>query len=117
MSEKNIRAVILAGGTGTRIGRMFPDIPKPMIPVCGKPLLQRQIESLVAQGFSNITLIIGYRADVIRQHLGTGEFYGANIDYIVEDEPLGTGGALSLLPRDDLLILYGDVYCNVDFLC
>ena len=109
-----IRAAILAGGKGTRISKLYPDLPKPMIPVCGKPLLQRQIESLVAQGFNDITLIIGCKADLIKQHFGTGEAYGANIDYIIEDEPLSTGGALSLLPRDDFLILYGDVYYDIE---
>jgi len=109
-----MRAAILAGGKGTRIGEMFPDLPKPMIPICGKPVLQWQIESLAAQGITDITLIVGYKADVIKQHFGSGENFGARLGYIVEDEPLGTGGALSLLPHEDTLILFGDVYCDID---
>lgn len=110
-----MRAAILAGGKGTRIGGLFPDLPKPMIPVCSKPLLQWQVESLVKQGIVGITLIIGCKADVIQRHFGDGGCFGANIEYIVEDEPLGTGGALSLLPREDTLVLFGDVYFEADF--
>ena len=110
-----MRAAILAGGRGTRIGGLYPGIPKPMIPVCGKPILQWQVESLSAQGISGITLIVGYKSDAIKQHFGDGKSLGAQIDYIAEDEPLGTGGALPLLPREDTLILFGDVYCDVDF--
>jgi len=110
-----MRAAILAGGKGTRIGQQFPDLPKPMIPVAGKPLLQHQVELLVRQGITDITLIIGYKSDIIRKHFGDGAAFGARIDYIIEDEPLGTGGALSLLPREETLILFGDLYLDVDF--
>ncbi|MDR1246034.1 MAG: HAD-IIIA family hydrolase [Clostridiales Family XIII bacterium] len=110
-----MRAVILAGGKGTRIKSLYPGLPKPMIPILGKPLLQYQIESLTRQGITDICLILGYRADVIQTHFGDGEAFGAKIEYIAEDEPLGTGGALSLLPREDTLILFGDVYFEVDF--
>lgn len=110
-----MRAAIIAGGKGTRIGMLYPDLPKPMIPICGKPLLQWQIESLVMQGVGDITLIVGYKADVVQAYFGRGEHYGAKISYIVEDKPLGTGGALVLLPREDTLVLLGDVYCDVDF--
>ncbi|MDR2560515.1 MAG: NTP transferase domain-containing protein, partial [Holophagales bacterium] len=102
-----MRTTILAGGSGTRIKSLFPDSPKPMIPVLAKPLLQWQIESLVAQSIHDITLIIGYRADLIQAHFGDGSAFGAKISYIVEDEPLGTGGALALLPPEDTLLLYG----------
>jgi NDP-sugar pyrophosphorylase family protein len=67
---------------------MFPDLPKPMIPVAGKPLLRHQIESLTDQGIRRITLIVGYRSDVIRSYFGDGRAFGAAIDYITEDEPL-----------------------------
>ena len=110
-----MRAAILAGGAGTRIGSLYPDLPKPMIPVLGKPLIQYQVESLTTQGIYDITLILGYKTDVIRTHFKNGKTYGARINYIVEDEPLGTGGALSMLPRENTLILFGDIYCEVDF--
>ena len=110
-----MRAAILAGGRGTRIGELFPNLPKPMVPILGKPILQRQIESLAAQGIGDITLIIGHRADQIQAHFGEGAAFGAKVSYIIEDQPLGTGGALSMLPADDTLLLYGDVYCEADF--
>lgn len=109
-----MRAAILCGGKGTRIGELFPDIPKSMIPVMGKPLLHYQLDLLVSQGINDITLMAGYKADIIREHFGNGSEFGANIKYIIEDEPLGTGGALSLLPKEDTLILMGDVYLDVD---
>jgi D,D-heptose 1,7-bisphosphate phosphatase len=86
-----------------------------MIPVAGKPPLQWQVESLVAQGICCCTMIVGYKAEAIQAHFGSGKAFGAKIDYIVEDSPLGTGGALSMLPREDTLVLYGDVFCDVDF--
>jgi D,D-heptose 1,7-bisphosphate phosphatase len=109
-----MRAAILAGGKGTRIAEYYPDLPKPMIPLCGKPLLQWQVEMLTAQGFADITLIVGHKADVIKEHFGDGSALGARIGYIVEDEPLGTGGALALLPREDTLVFFGDVYFDID---
>lgn len=110
-----MRAAILAGGKGTRIGQRFPDLPKPMIPVAGKPLLQHQVELLARQGITDITLIIGYKSEIIQKHFGDGAAFGARIDYIIEDKPLGTGGALSLLPREETLILFGDIYLDIDF--
>jgi histidinol-phosphate phosphatase family protein len=110
-----MRAVILAGGKGTRIGGLFPDLPKPMFPVCGKPVLQWQVELLAKQSIDDITLILGYKSDIIKQHFGGGEGFGVKISYIVEEKPLGTGGALAMLPREDTLVLFGDIYCDVDF--
>jgi len=110
-----MRAAIIAGGEGTRISGLFPELPKPMIPIYGKPNLQWQIESLATQGIRDITLIVGYKAESIQNHLGNGEAFAAQIDYIVEEQPLGTGGALALLPREDMLVLFGDIYCDIDF--
>ena len=109
-----MQTAIIAGGKGTRIAEYYPNIPKPMIPLNGKPLLQHQIEMLVNQGLTQITLIVGYKSEVIENYFGNGFKYGAEINYIKEDTPLDTGGALSLLPKEDTLILLGDVYCNID---
>ncbi len=109
-----MRAAILAGGKGTRIGMLYPDLPKPMIPVAGKPLLQYQLELLVKHGIVDITLIAGHKADVISSYFGDGHALGAQIKYIIEESPLGTGGALSMLPKDDTLELLGDVFLDVD---
>ncbi len=110
-----MRAAILAGGKGTRIAAQYPDIPKPMIPLCGRPVLEQQIRQLATQGIRDITLIVGYKADVIQKYFGDGKSFDVNISYIVENSPLGTGGALPLLPQEDTLLLLGDVYCEVDF--
>jgi histidinol-phosphate phosphatase family protein len=107
-------AAILAGGRGTRIGAAFPDLPKPMIPLCGKPILEHQIKTLCSCGIKDITLIVGYKSDVIKTYFGGGERFGVSIKYITEDEPLGTGGALSLLEKKDTLILLGDIYFDID---
>lgn len=110
-----MRVVIQAGGKGTRIAEYFPDLPKPMIPITDKPLLQHQIEMLATQGFKNITITIGYKADIIKDYFGNGEKFGVKIEYITEEFALGTGGALTLLSKEDTLVLFGDVYVDVDF--
>lgn len=107
--------VIMAGGKGTRMSASHPDMPKPMIPLCGKPILQWQLECLVRQGHTRIVLVVGHMAQQITGYFGDGSAFGAQLEYIVEEEPLGTGGALALLPRTDILLLMGDVYLDVDF--
>ena len=109
-----MKAAILAGGSGKRIGTMYPDIPKPMIPLMGKPVLQYQVELLARHDITDITLITGYKSDVIMNHFNDGSDYNVHIKYIVEETPLGTGGALALLPKEDTLILFGDVYLEID---
>lgn len=109
-----MRTAIIAGGRGTRIAEHYPDIPKPMIPVNGKPLLQYQIEMLVSQGFTEITLLLGYKAEFISDYFGDGSKFGASINYITEEMPLDTGGALALLPKETVLVMLGDLYCNID---
>ena len=76
-----MKVVIMAGGRGTRISELFPDIPKPMIPVCGIPVLEREICSLREQGFKDIILTVGYKAGKIIHHFGNGRKYGVHIDY------------------------------------
>ena len=86
--------VILAGGKGTRLKDRLGDLPKPMIPIAGKPLLEHQIELARAHGFTDVLLFVHYRADLIQQHLGDGSRWGLRLRYIVETEPLGTAGAV-----------------------
>ena len=112
-----MKVVIMAGGKGTRIASVKSDVPKPMIPICGKPILEWQIENLKACGLTDITLVIGYLGQVIKEHFGDGEKFGVNISYFVEDSPLGTAGALFKMPEltEDFLLLCGDVILDVDF--
>lgn len=109
--------VIMAGGKGTRIASVKSDVPKPMIPICGKPILEWQIENLKACGLSDITLVIGYLGHVIMDYFGDGRKFGVDISYFIEESPLGTAGALFKMPEltEDFLLLCGDVILNVDF--
>ena len=86
--------MIIAGGEGERLRPLTDDRPKPMIPVGAKPILQRQIEWLRGEGVANFVLLCGYRADVIQDHFGDGSKLGVTIEYSLEEEPLGRGGAL-----------------------
>ena len=88
------QAVILAGGQGTRLKEISGSLPKPMVPVRGKPLLQHLIEQCVAYGILDIKLLVNYKKEVIEDFFGCGDQYGANIQYIVESKPRGTAGAL-----------------------
>lgn len=112
-----MKVVIMAGGKGTRIASVKSDVPKPMIPICGKPILEWQIENLKACGLTDITLVIGYLGHVIKEYFGDGEKFGVKISYFVEDSPLGTAGALFKMPEltEDFLLLCGDVILDVDF--
>ena len=112
-----MKVVIMAGGKGTRIASVKSDVPKPMIPNCGKPILEWQIENLKACGLTDITLVIGYLGHVIKEYFGDGEKFGVRISYFIEDSPLGTAGALFKMSEltDDFLLLCGDVILDVDF--
>ena len=112
-----MRAVIMAGGKGTRLAAVNDEMPKPMFPVCGKPILEYQIESLVRSGINDITLIVGHLKDVVIQYFGDGQKFNVNIDYIEENEPLGTAGALYYLKNesDDFFLIFGDLILDIDF--
>lgn len=107
----------MAGGKGTRIASVRSDVPKPMINICGKPILEHQIDNLKACGLTGIILVIGYLGDKIKEYFGDGSKFGVNIEYFVEDHPLGTAGALFKMPQltEDFLLLCGDVIIDVDF--
>lgn len=109
--------IILAGGAGTRLRERLGDLPKPMIPVAGKPLLEHQVELARQHGFTDLIFFVHYRADLIEKHFGDGEKFGVRIRYILEKEPLGTAGAVlagfeHLAER--FVVLYGDTMVNVD---
>ena len=112
-----MKVVIMAGGKGTRIASVKSDVPKPMIPICGKPILEWQIENLKACGLTEITLVVGYLGNVIQEFFGDGSKFGVSINYFVEDTPLGTAGALFKMSEltEDFLLMCGDVILDVDF--
>lgn len=111
-----MKVVIMAGGKGTRIAGIKSDVPKPMIPIVGKPILEWQIDNLKACGLTDITLVIGYLGNVIQEYFGDGSKFGVNIDYFVEETPLGTAGALFKMNLvEDFLLMCGDVILDVDF--
>ncbi len=110
-------AVIMAGGRGTRLRPITETIPKPMVEVAGRPILERIVLHLVGHGVRTIYLAVNFKAETIERHFGDGSGFGCRIEYLREPEPLGTGGALSLLPvrpKHPLLVLNGDLVTRVD---
>lgn len=115
--ERDNWAVILAGGRGTRLRPLTEHVPKAMIPVAGRPILERLVLHLVGYGIRRIFLAVNYMAEVIEKHFEDGRRLGCRIEYLREDKPLGTGGALSLLqapPTSPLLALNGDLVAQFD---
>ena len=113
-------AVIMAGGKGSRLRSITNDeIPKPMVPVDGKPLLEYQVEALKEYGIKKIVMIVGHLGEKIMEHFKDGKDFGVDIDYIVEKEPLGTAGAFYYLKdkteAKDFLLVFGDVFFDIDF--
>lgn len=107
----------MAGGKGTRLAALNAELPKPMFPVLGRPILEYQIESLAKSGVRDITLIVGHLKQAVIDHFGDGQRFGVRIDYIEETEPLGTAGALYYVKEepDDFALLFGDLILDVDF--
>jgi len=118
---KNIDvAVIMAGGKGSRLLSITNDeIPKPMVPVDGKPLLEYQVEKLKTYGIKKIVMIVGHLGEKIVDHFKDGKNFGVEIDYIFEKEPLGTAGAFYYLKdkidAKDFMLVFGDIFFDMDF--
>ncbi len=115
-----MKVVIMAGGRGTRISELFPDIPKPLIPIDGVPVLEREIIGLRDQGFTEIILTVSHMAEKIEEYFGNGDKLGVKIDYFVEETPLGNAGALVKMRAEgkldgDFLLLNADSIFDVDF--
>lgn len=114
-----MKVIIMAGGKGTRISEISNDrIPKPMIKIDNKPILQHQIECLKNQGFADFILVIGHLGHVIQEYFGDGSQFGVNIQYYIEMNPLGTAGSLYYLKKDlteDFIVMNGDVIFDIDF--
>ncbi|MEP9411284.1 MAG: NTP transferase domain-containing protein [Candidatus Brocadia sp.] len=114
-----MKAIILAGGLGTRLRKVINDVPKPMAPIGGRPFLAYLVLQLVQWKTKEIILSIGYKGDVIKAYFGNGKRFGVKFRYSEEKEPLGTGGAIrkSLTYLDDkqFIVMNGDSFLNVDF--
>lgn len=112
-----MKVVIMAGGKGTRIAVVNSEVPKPMITILDKPILEYQIECLKKQGYKDLIITVGHLGKCIREYFQNGARFGVNIDYIEENEPLGTAGALYYLKdklREDFLLINGDIIFDVD---
>ena len=122
-----MKTVIMAGGKGTRISSVASDIPKPMIKIDGKPVLEREIECLKAQGLTDIIITVSHLGQIIIDYFGdgskispvTGKPFGVNIEYYFEEQPLGNAGALFKIKdklTDDFLLLNADAVFDIDFI-
>lgn len=111
------RAVILAGGQGRRLRPYTAILPKPLMPVGERPILEIVITQLKAAGFERVTLAVGHLAGLIQAFFGDGARFGIAIDYSFEHEPLGTAGPLALIdrPETDFVVMNGDVLTDLDF--
>lgn len=111
-------AVVMAGGKGTRLAPLTDSIPKPMLRVAGRPILERIVLHLAGAGIDRIYLAINYLGHVVEEHFGDGQRFGCDIRYLKEDRALGTAGAIALLPEKSahsLLVLNGDLVTQTDF--
>jgi D-glycero-alpha-D-manno-heptose 1-phosphate guanylyltransferase len=113
-----MQAIVLAGGLGTRLRGVVPDLPKPMAPVAGRPFLAWILDRLVDSGFERVVLAVGYRHEAIRNHFGDA-YRGVALQYSVEDRPMGTGGAIRLaadrVTATPVFVLNGDTYLDLDY--
>jgi dTDP-glucose pyrophosphorylase len=115
--EPPLKAVVMAGGFGKRLRPLTEDLPKPMLPIGEKPVLELIIGQLQSAGISKVQLTTHYKPEIIEKHFGDGARFGVEIQYVNEDQPLGTAGALSSVPVSDepMLVLNGDVLTQIDF--
>lgn len=112
LSPNMTRVVLMAGGLGMRLRPLTENLPKPMLPLGDRPLLEIMIRHLVDQGFGRFTIAVNYLADMIRNHFGSGSALGVEIDYLDETEPMGTAGTLSLMkdwPETPFVVMNGDL--------
>ncbi|HVA65690.1 MAG TPA: nucleotidyltransferase family protein [Elusimicrobiota bacterium] len=114
-----VAAVVVAGGRGERMGAAAQDVPKPMLPLGGKPLLEHLLAWLKRSGFSEIHLCLGHKAETVVSYFGDGKDFGLGVRYHLEKEPRGTAGcvkdAAAVIPGPgDLLVVYGDLFVDMD---
>lgn len=112
-----MKAVILAGGRGTRLAPFTENLPKPLVPLGGEPILELIVRQLVRHGCSGITLAVGHQAEKLSAYFGDGARWGVPITYSQESQPLGTAGPLSLIPppAERVIVMNGDILTTLDF--
>jgi len=115
--DLQLQAVIMAGGFGTRLWPLTKDLPKPMLSVGGKPLMELLIEQLRKVGIRRVNVSTHYKPEKISDHFGDGSAFGVELNYVNEDKPLGTGGTLGLMdaPKEPTLVINGDILTQIDF--
>ena len=118
LTPKETRVVLMAGGLGTRLRPLTETVPKPMLPVGGRPLLEQIVGEFANQGFQRFSISVNYKKEMVQDHFGDGSAYGVSIDYIEETESMGTAGALSLMteaPTSPIIVMNGDVLVSLNF--
>jgi dTDP-glucose pyrophosphorylase/CBS domain-containing protein len=113
---RQLQAVLMAGGEGVRLRPLTDQVPKPMLPVGGKPLMELIVDKLRRVGVNKINIATHYKSEKIIDHFGNGSAFGVDINYVQEESPLGTGGALSLMPtpEEPTLVMNGDILTDID---
>ena len=113
----SVQALLMAGGQGNRLRPLTETLPKPMLPMGERPLLEIIVQQLRMAGINRINLAVHHESEKITQHFGDGSEFGVSISYVTEDRPLGTAGALGLMeiPRETTLVMNGDILTQVDF--
>ena len=115
--ERSVKAVVMAGGEGTRLRPLTSNQPKPMVPIVGKPCMEHILELLGRHGFDDVIVTLAFMPQAIRSYFGDGESLGLNIEYSVEESPLGTAGSVRLASGkldDTVLVISGDALCDID---
>ncbi len=115
---KTNKVVLMVGGLGTRLRPLTENTPKPMLKVGDKPILQTIVEKFAEYGYINIVMCVNYKSHIIQDHFGDGSKFGVNIEYILENQRMGTAGALSLLknkPEEPFFVMNGDLLTNINF--
>ncbi|MGE3591194.1 MAG: nucleotidyltransferase family protein [Arcobacter sp.] len=116
--EKTNKVVLMVGGLGTRLRPLTENTPKPMLKVGNKPILQTIVEKFAEYGYTYIVMCVNYRSHIIQDYFGDGSEFGVSIEYILEEQRMGTAGALSLLkkePTEPFFVMNGDLLTNVNF--
>ncbi len=116
--EKINKVILMVGGLGTRLRPLTQNTPKPMLKVGNKPILQTIVEKFAQYGYTNIVMCVNYKSHIIQNYFGDGSDFGVKIEYVLEEQRMGTAGALSLLkdiPNEPFFVMNGDLLTNVNF--